>query len=70
MVKTERQASFVMRQVSIIMCIFYGIKDLFFPIWISCHQGKGEAIILAPFFHFHPFPKSFGLQHLHLFVDV
>ena len=28
--KTERQASITMRQASIIMCIFYGIKFIFF----------------------------------------
>ena len=66
MVKTERQASIIVRQVSIIMCIFYRIWDLFFPVWVSCQQGKGEAIILAPLFHFHPLRKSFDLQHLHL----
>ena len=64
--KTEHQASIIMRQASIITCIFYGIYDLFFPVWVSCQQGKGEAIILAPLFHFHPLRKSFGLQRLHL----
>ena len=37
-----------------------------FSVWVLCQQGKGEAIILAPLFHFHPLFKSFGLQCLHL----
>ena len=48
MVKKEGQASIIMRQVSIIKCIFYGIYDLFFSVWVSCH-------------HFHPLRESFSV---------
>ena len=66
MVKTECQASIIMRQVSIIMCIFYGIQDLFFSVWVLRQQGKEEAIILALLFHFHSLRISLGFQRLHL----
>ena len=33
----QRQASIIMHQASIIMCIFYGIyKIYFFSVWVSC----------------------------------
>ena len=48
--------SYVKRQLSCV--IFTGYKIYFFCL--------GEAIFLAPLFHFHPLRKSFGLQRLHL----
>ena len=41
------------------------IRFIFFSVWVSCQQGKGKAIILAPLFHFHLLPKLFGLQYFH-----
>ena len=32
---------------------------------MSCQQGKGKAIILAPLFYFHPLRKLFGVQRLY-----
>ena len=64
--KAERQASIIIRQASIIICIFYVISDLLFSVWVSRQQGKGEAIFFAPLYHFHPLRRSFGFQRLHL----
>ena len=48
-------------------CVFFkGHKAYFFSVCVLCQEGKGEAIILAPLFHFHPLHKSFGLQRLYL----
>ena len=55
-----------MHQASDIMCIFYRIEDLFFSVRVSCQQGKGEGIFLAPLYHFHLLCQLFGLQHFHL----
>ena len=56
--------SWVKRQLS---CVFFtGYKIYFFSVWVSCQQGKGDAIILTPLFHFPLLCKSFGLQRLHL----
>ena len=45
----------------------YFVRDIrfIFFVWVSCQQGKGKAIILVPFFHFHPLRKLFGFQRLH-----
>ena len=47
-------------------CVFFMGYKIYFFLSEFCVSREGEAIILAPLFHFHPLHKSFDLQHLHI----
>ena len=59
----ERRVSSIYHHASSVNYHVYFLQDtrFIFSIWVSSQQGKGEAIILAPLFHFYPLCKSFGL---------
>ena len=66
MVKKECQASIIMGQASIIMCIFFtGYRIYLFLSGFRVSRER-EPILVALVFHFHPLRKSFDLQRLHL----